>query len=247
MNRTILALLCFILCMGTRGTAQENVRVREKKVIVRHKDNDRPAQGSTIIRYPLLSGLSNPALLRRLQTAVMPQGEYKGSLDKMKRDTWLTEVEYRVNCNRKAILDVSYTLMGMGAYPDSFDEHITLNLKTGKRLKARDLFIASQLPKLATLINRSLQADKQQAINNPTIKNSEQETREWVRQSLSSTQFQAKDLDKFTVSAKGVTFYYDFGFPHAIEALEPKSQYFFSYASLKPFVRREGPLNAFLK
>ena len=250
MNRTILVLLCFTFGIANTCAAQKNVSIRERKVVVRHSGKDRTAQGDTIIRYPILSGLSNASLLKRLQVAVMPQGTYadhKGSPEKMKRDTWLTDVEYRVNCNRNSILDVTYQLSGMAVYPDSSEEHITLNLKTGRYLKANDLFIASELPQLVALINRSLQVYKQQASKNPALKDSEKETQEWVREAMSTAKFHAKDLKEFTVSTKGVTFYYNFGFPHVIEALEPKGQYFFSYASLKPFVRRNGLLNAFLK
>jgi hypothetical protein len=44
-----------------------------------------------------------------------------------------------------------------------------------------------------------------------------------------------------------VTFLYDAGFPHAIQALEPNGNYFFSYAELRPFIKKDGLLGTFIE
>jgi len=212
-----------------------------KRIIVPRAQKGSTAQGDTDIQYPLLYGLADERLLRRLQTEILPQQTYKGSLAEMKKDPWLEAVDYIVNCNRHSILDVSYRLSGMAAYPDFYDESIALDLKTGKRLRASDLFIASSLPALAARVNRAMQAEIQK-----TIQKEEKDEREDVQQRLSTAVFTAKDLDQLDVTPLGVTFTYTFGFPHVLKAAEPNGEYFFSYAALRPFVRAEGPLKSFL-
>ena len=63
-----------------------------------------------------------------------------------------------------------------------------------------------------------------------------------VKEQLSGLKFVVKNLDEFAVSDKGVTFLYDARFPHAIRALQPTGEYFFSYTELRPHIRRNGPL-----
>ena len=58
--------------------------------------------------------------------------------------------------------------------------------------------------------------------------------------------FTIENLDEFSVGAKGITFLYDAGYPHAIQAFEPIGEYFFSYSELKPFIRRDGLLGQFI-
>jgi hypothetical protein len=59
--------------------------------------------------------------------------------------------------------------------------------------------------------------------------------------------FKPGDLDEFVVGDGGVTFLYDAGFPHAIQAAQPEGRYFFSYARLSKFIKGDGPLGMFVK
>ena len=54
---------------------------------------------------------------------------------------------------------------------------------------------------------------------------------------FSSADFTSKDLDWFGLDDKGVTFKYDYGFPHVIQALQPEGEYFFSWEQLKPYIK----------
>ena len=62
-----------------------------------------------------------------------------------------------------------------------------------------------------------------------------------------NTNFTAENLEEFAVGDKGVTFIYDYGFPHVIFALQPEGRYFFGWAELKPFIRRDGLLAKFVR
>jgi hypothetical protein len=51
---------------------------------------------------------------------------------------------------------------------------------------------------------------------------------------------EVKNLDDFSIDDKGITFLYDAGFPHVVQAYQPVGQYKFSYAELSKYLQREG-------
>ena len=69
----------------------------------------------------------------------------------------------------------------------------------------------------------------------------------WGDQDLFDADLDKEDLDQFSLSDKGVTFIYDYGFPHAIEALQPDGRFFLSWAKLRPFIKRDGLLARFIR
>ena len=56
-----------------------------------------------------------------------------------------------------------------------------------------------------------------------------------------------ENLDDFSISDKGITFQYDYGFAHAIQALQPDGTYFFTFAQLKPYIKKTGVFGQFVK
>jgi hypothetical protein len=57
--------------------------------------------------------------------------------------------------------------------------------------------------------------------------------------------YKAENLSDFTVSNKGITFHYDYGFPHVALALQPDGEYFFSWTTLKPYIKSSGLFSQF--
>jgi hypothetical protein len=97
-------------------------------------------------------------------------------------------------------------------------------------VRASDLFEPASLKALAAKVDAKLQADVRQL------------RRQHVDGIVENRIFGLEDLDHFTIGDGGLTFLYDFGFPHVIEALEPSGEYFFSWAELAGFLRpnRQG-------
>ena len=54
--------------------------------------------------------------------------------------------------------------------------------------------------------------------------------------------FTSKDLDGFEVSDKGVTFHYDYDFPHVAEGIQPEGNFFYTWAQLRPYIKKGGLL-----
>ena len=164
------------------------------------------------------------------------------SLAEYRADTWLSEFDYRVNYNRNYILDITFMQDGIGAYPDTHTKHFAINLKNGDLIKAADAFNSSSLEELAALVDKKLQTEKQDI-----IKEREGDEREAAQNMLKDLKFEASNLDEFSISDKGITFLYDAGFPHVVQALQPAGEYLFSFAELKSYIKSDGPLAVFVR
>ncbi|MCY7375814.1 MAG: hypothetical protein LH472_07560, partial [Pyrinomonadaceae bacterium] len=76
--------------------------------------------------------------------------------------------------------------------------------------------------------------------------NNGQEADDSLKEQLGALSFTADAFDEYSVREKGVTIIYDAGFPHVIQAAQPNGHYLFTWAELKPFIRRDGLLGQFI-
>src|SRR5688572_12409977 len=83
---------------------------RRRLVLVRPRSLARefPHKKTAIVIYPVISGLRNPAVLRRVRTALDFKNIFDYSLDEYRNDTWLSEFSYTVNYNRDYMLDITF-------------------------------------------------------------------------------------------------------------------------------------------
>ena len=120
---------------------------------------------------------------------------------------------------------------------------VVIDIKTGRRLKAADLF--SDLTGLARVVRSAQKQEIAKAIE--AIKK-DPETKEIdTTQLFESANFTAKDLNHFAVNDKGVTFIYDYGFPHVIQALQPEGRFTFDWQDIKAFIKPGGLLSQFTR
>lgn len=207
---------------------------------------DFPGKKTAKVTYPILTGLSNVKVLRRVQALLQLKNIFDYSLEEYRQDTWLSEFGYEVNFNRNHILDLTFSQDGSGAYPDLQTKHIAINLKDGTIIKAADVFAIEKFSTLAGLINAKLQEELKTIQQELRDSKSDQEDIRISKEAQEQLEFKAENLDEFSIGAKGITFLYDAGYPHAIQAFEPVGKYFFSYRELKPFIKREGLLGQFV-
>ena len=208
------------------------------------KGQEYPNYKEAIVKYPQVTGLTDPAVLQNVQTAISLKSVMGQSLDELRtefQDTWwLSAIDYTVNYNQNALLDLTFTISGVGAYPSTYEKHRLVSLKTGKLLRAFDVFKRESFGTIAVLVNNAMQAEMKQAIAKAGQDGAD------IREQLSNKRFQIRNLNSFTVSDKGITFLYDFDFPHVMLALQPSGRYFFSYDQLKAYVKPDGALGVFL-
>jgi hypothetical protein len=254
MRKTILCLVLsagLLYAHGVASAAAGGALIQRRRVvIVRTGELARrfPERRRAVISYPVVNGIADRAVLKKVRALLDVKNVFDTSIAEYREDAWLTEFDYTVNYNRDNVLDITFRQEGVGAYPDTQERHFAVNLKTGDVIKASDAFEPASLPRLVEMANVRLRGEVAEMIKVVSEdREMDDEGKASVKESLEALTFTAEQLDDFMVSDKGVTFLYDAGFPHVIQALEPDGRYFFSYAQLSPFVRRGGPLATFVK
>lgn len=208
---------------------------------------DFPEKKTATVTYPIISGLRDPRVLHRVQSILQVKNAFDSSLTEYRQDSWLEEFTFKVNYNKNYILDITLTQSGSGAYPDTHTKHIAINLKNGSVIKASDVFVDERRESLAALVNRKLQSELKQILKENSGSMSDAEDTRIVKEAEEVLEFKSENLDDFSVGAKGLTFLYDAGYPHVIQAFEPNGRYFFSYSELKPYIKRDGLLGQFVE
>jgi hypothetical protein len=192
------------------------------------------------IRRPIAKAATS-ALSKKITAAISPDSVLDINLrEEMREYQWLEEADYKVLYNRNGVLSIELWMTGTAAYPDGVTKRIVVDIQNGKRVSIADAF--SRLPQLATLIRKAQIQEVKKATEEMKSDPDAQ-----PEQLFSETNFTTEDLKEFSVNDKGVTFYYDYGFPHVLEGLQPDGEFMFDWQTLKPFVRRDGLLARFIR
>ena len=256
--RLPLLLVLFLLVPNTYPQpAPQVAAVRNERVIVKPRTiviirsgkiaRDFPGKKRATIRFPLIGGLGDARVLRRVQSILQIKNVFDSSVAEYRQDNWLEEFGYEVSYNKNHILDITFSQSGSGAYPDSQSKHFAINLKNGRVIKASDAFVADKLKSLAGLVRNKFQAELKQILMDLAESKSDPEDIRIAKEAQEALEFKLADLDDFSVGDKGITFLYDAGYPHVIQAFEPEGRYFFSYAELRSYIKRDGPLGQFIQ
>ena len=231
-------------------TGTDRAVVRPRTVVIIRRGaliKDFPNKKRATVTYPIISGLKDAQVLGRVQAILQVKNVFDSSIAEYRDDNWLEEFSYKVNFNKNNILDITFTQDGSGAYPDTQARHFAINLKNGQVIKASDVFIASSLPTLRTMLDGKLHRELKEILESLKDSKSDQEDVRIASEAQELQGYTIENLDDFEVGATGITFLYDAGYPHVIQAFEPNGRYFFSYSELKPFIRRDGPLGQFVQ
>ncbi|NJM46469.1 MAG: DUF4163 domain-containing protein [Alkalinema sp. RU_4_3] len=195
-----------------------------------------------VLHYPKLSGLTDPTVLNKVQRAIDLPAVLDEPLEQIKQSYdqyhWLTEVAYQVNYNQNGIFDVTYQISGIGAYPSTSEKQISVSLVSGKVLRAEDLFKVESLGVLARILDQSLQAEIKEGI--AKVKAAEPDVD--AEQMFRNQRYRMRHLNNFSITPQGVTFRYDYGFPHVALAYEPAGRFPMTYAELQPYLKPKGVL-----
>lgn len=190
-----------------------------------------------LVYYPSVSS-ANKSVEKKLARALSFETVHDPDLG-----GWLSKAVYYVNYDRNNILDVTWWVDGFGAYPDSSFKQVRLNLKTGAPITADDVFIETKRGQLAELVDAAMQ----KKVNDKMKESSEDGDVTSFQDMLSDAKFEEDNLDSFSIGPEGITFLYDFGFPHVAKACEPDGFFFFPYSQLKGYLKKDGPLAMFAK
>ncbi|MBC6699559.1 hypothetical protein [Hymenobacter sp. BT190] len=158
---------------------------------------------------------------------------------------------YEVLYNDNYLLSVALTAEYLTAYPSSVTRHATFDLHTGRLLQVRDL-LADTLAlrqRWQQSINRRIGAHLAALPTNYPELDAEmladvRQRLHWNDSTRTAT-LEANDprFYDFALTPFGLTLYYDFGFPHVVQALQPEADYLFPYAELSAWLKPKGPLD----
>ncbi len=232
----------------TTEAAPGSVTVRPRKIIIRRSaavTKHAPERKSAVIVLPIVTGLSDPKVLARVRAALDIKNAFQSTLQEYREDTWLSDFGYHVNYNADYLLDVTFTQNGIGAYPDTHQHHLLLNLRNGARVRAAEAFEPTKLDALIDLVNSELKRELQKLKSEHMADLQNEDERQTLSDAYGHLEFDRLTIDEFEVGKTGVTFLFDAGFPHVMKALEPEGRYFFSYKTLNDYIRRDGPLGKF--
>ncbi|MEO6392254.1 MAG: hypothetical protein ABIP75_10410 [Pyrinomonadaceae bacterium] len=232
-----------IIVLGLAGAAlAQSVTITPRKVTYRRTKPIMKYKKTFVITYPRVKA-PTPALSRKIEATIDPVTVLGLNLkDEMNDIQWLEEAGYEVNYNKNGILSMTLSANGTAAYPDGFERYVAVELKTGVRIQPGDAF--TDLPGLAAMVRKTQKAEIAAAL--VEIKKEDPETED-PASLFKDSDFTTKELKEFTIGDNGVTFIYDYGFPHVIQALQPEGHYFMTWQQLKPFLKTNGPLGRFVR
>ena len=144
---------------------------------------------------------------------------------------------FTVNYVDADLLDISISVDFLGAYPSTYEYFFTFEDGTGERLVVEDLFCEEKIDDLVALLDLHLQRNIEIRKRQNTVVPEDDAQVTGLDQN-----FVREDLDDFTVMPDDMIFRHDFGFPHAILALEPEGEIFLDWEVLAGFADMEGPL-----
>jgi len=232
-------LVTIIVLFGSLSFAQ-NVVITPKKTVYRRPKPLYDLKKTFTVRRALAKG-ATPALSKKITTAISPEKVLELNIrEEMNEYQWLEEADYKVLFNRNGVLCVELWMSGTAAYPDSVTKRVVVNVATGMAVRPADAL--KNLAGLAKLVKKAQAAEIAAAT---AEMKSDPDAR--PEELFSEANFTASDFGDFAVNATGVTFFYDYGFPHVLEALQPSGEFHFTWAQLKPFIRTDGLLARFVR
>lgn len=240
----------FLACCS--NVVAQSVVVTPQKIIYKRAGKEVPDFKRTFeVRYPIFSGKLSSTVLKNLkrETNYWSVFEYGSLADSIRNDGWLSSFDYEVKYNKNNLLSIWLIMEGVGAYPDSSTEYLVFDLRSGKKLHFDDLFSSSHIIPLRNelrvkmaQIEAGLDREEKEQLDANRKTGQEIDVR-----SPTPDTFELSDLDGFSLSYRGMTFHYDYAYPHVSKALEPPGEFFLTWKELKPFIPNGGLLAAFTR
>lgn len=242
MKIKFLCSLLFVIVLTSVAVAQ-SVVVTPKKITYNRRQPTADFKKSFVVTYPKVKA-ATPALSRKIESEISYEKNNNLKLsEELGEYQWLEEASYEVVYNKNGLLDIILITDGSAAYPSAIIKEVVINLKTGTRLTAQDVFI--NLDGLAAVVRKNQAAEIVKA--NQEYKQDPESADFDGNEYFDAAKFGVNELNEFSVSDAGVTFKYDYGFPHAVLALQPDGTYFYKWAQIKRFIKPGGLLGKFVR
>lgn len=246
MKTKFLFLLLMLFATSMISFAQNGqLQITSNKVSYERKGEEIPEYKKTFeVNYPKVSGIKDTKVLKNLENSIDYWKVFEITLEESLGDYyWLDNFDYNVNYNKGTILDIALMMEGSGAYPDGTVKNLVIDLNTGKKVSINQAF--TNIGQLLVKIDKAQKDEIKK--NADELKKESPEDAEIFKEYIGSYKLSVDTLEEFSVNDEGVTFIIDYGFPHAVQALQPEGRYFFKWAEIKPFINRDGLLGQLVR
>lgn len=234
-------LFLFILSLVISISAQ-SVTITPKKSIYRRAKPISEFKKTFTVRYPIVKAAS-PSVSKKIESTISYAKVMELNIqDEIKDIQWLEEADYEVNYNAKWLLVITLSVSGTGAYPDTASKTIAVDLKTGNRITPAQAF--KNISGLVELIKQKQKVEIEAAIKE--LREDPEEKERDPAELFSEESFTADSLQEFSLNDSGITFIYNYGFPHVIQAFEPEGRYTYKWSEVAKFINPAGPLAKFV-
>lgn len=233
--------LLLVFCFSF-STFSQSVIITPKKVTYKRPKPIQDSKKSFVVIRPQIKA-ATPAISRKIEAAISYEKNNDFNLkDELNDFQWLEEASYEIKYNKNGLLDIFLLSEGAAAYPSAITREVVIDTKTGNRLTAADVFTNHK--NLAARVRNAQKSEIKKALTELKKDEPDYDNPEEL---FADANFTIENLDDFSVSDKGVTFLYDYAFVHAIQALQPDGNFFYSWAELKPFVKSNGAFGKFIR
>lgn len=244
MRNTAIALFAFAVLFAASVTAQTITITGQKKTYTRVKPISGFKKTFTINRP--VAKASTPALSRKITSLIDPVNVLEINLKEELTETqWLSEADFEEVFNEQGVLTVMLWMEGSAAYSDGVTKYVVVDVANGVRLSPASAFI--DISGLIKAVKKKQDAEIEKAIKvmkaDPDFAAADDDPKRLFEE----TTFAEEDLNNFAVDMAGVAFFYDYGFPNVLKALEPEGELRLSWAEVKPFIKKDGLLTRFVR
>lgn len=231
--------IVFVLAAFVAAGNAQSVVVTGKKITYNRPKPISEYKKTFTINYPKIKA-ATPVLSKKIEAAASYEKAFGFTLkEELGEIQWLETADYEVIYNKNGILCLSLFIEGSGAYPSSSTKYVVVDTNTGLKQTPANLF--TNLAGLAALAKKQQKTEIATAIKEiKADKTNEEPNPEHL---FENADFKIKDLNDFSVDDKGVTFHYDYGFPHVIQGLQPAGEFKFTWTQLKPYIKNGGLLS----
>lgn len=233
----------------------------EKTVII-GKDSLSGAEFTKEIIFPKVRGISNAGILNNVNQILNFKNVTGFNLedaDVKSSSGGLTNVDYQVNYDKNNVLNISFIMDYMGAYPSESTKNYSINITSGEIIKPADIFYQNKINDLIGVLNVKLQDNINQKIDLVRKENPSNQVGECSESVINEAMQEGKSYDsnygKFTeenitgykITSNSMEFVYNFDFAHVVQACQPNGVVTLSYSQLKDYIRPDGLLGSEIK
>ncbi len=237
--KTVFLLIILLTPAAVNTFAQSITIVPKKTVYTRKSVEEFDNRRNVSVMYPKISNFDKN-VSAKISEQISYWKNFETTLDEIKAESVITELSYKINYNKNFILDITLTQESQQAYPWTEKRFIVLDLRTGKRVKVRDLFEPKSVGTVEKMIRSAMKRELEKAGFEP-------ETAFAFKSKVKLETVELADLEGFSVGDKGITFLFDYDFNFASLADEPAGRYFFGWKRLKPHLKKTGLFSRFTK